>query len=342
MKKSVFLIVASIVVFVLVSCTVVVQEVQTEVYVSANGNDVNQGTKSSPVRSLDKAIEIATSKGLSKIYMESATWIYSSPATISIPKNIEIAGGYDSSFSSQVGYSVLENASLNISGATNVTISRLGVSKVSGRGIKIENSSNINLLECIVFKITNISSTQFEGVGIVIRNSIDVKVDRGTVYNCYGQSSSSRVYGAGIAIINSQNVDIWRNAITNCSVDSVGGGGGAIAVNAGNDIDIWQNSFSVCGGDNAADNDSVIIFYGTSPNNLVVEENTIGGKYPSYTYGLYEDGIDVVGHKVISNRFLSNTLIYPYYDGSNGSFTNIDQLNNGDAGTSEATGNTWE
>lgn len=325
----------------LTSCVVFV-EVQTEVYVSPNGDDANFGRKSAPVKTLDRAIEIAKEKGIKLILIEEGTWLYTSTADIFVPEGMEVKGGYDSSFSSQVGYSTLDNVRLELS--SGVKLSRIAVRNVSIRGIKISSSKDVTLYECKVYNVTNSQTSSgyvIQGVGIVILNSQNIRVQRCEIYNCHGRNiNTADVYGAGIGIVNSTKVEIWENTISNCSVWANGGGGGGIAVKGGSGIDIYANTFKRCGGDGVADLDSVILFYSTSPTDLTIEGNIIGGKYKEYTYGIYE-AVEVSGHKVIANTFLSSGMKYPYYDNINGSLT-INSLNNGEAGTSEARDNLWQ
>lgn len=98
-----------------------------------------------------------------------------------------------------------------------------------------------------------------------------------------------------------------------------------------------NNEMKRCGAIGSGDNDSVIYFFGSLSKGVVVKNNIIGGLSTLYSYGIYEK-VDITGHVVVDNSFLSGFLSYPYYDYYNGSLS-IEDLNNGWAGTFESSGN---
>lgn len=307
------------------------------VYVSASGDDSNPGTLSKPVLTLNKAIEIAKSNSIKKIYMEKGSWVYNN-STLSIPSDIEIQGGFDSSFVVQDGYSTLSGITLVMDNVSSVKLSKIAVKDSTDRGLKIVNGSdNIFITDCKFYN----NSSSGDGGSIVIWNSGSITISSSVIYN-----SKSYGYGGGIDIYKSSYVYIQNNVITNCiadyDVDGEGGGGG-ISISSSTNVSILDSTIYDCGiPSSSGANDSVINLYGNyNIPGLKIKNNAIKGVSSSYSYGIYEETlVDVTGHEIIGNTFYSSKLSYPYYDFSNGSLS-ISQLNNGYAGTSVATNNVW-
>ncbi|MEN2998382.1 MAG: right-handed parallel beta-helix repeat-containing protein, partial [Brevinematia bacterium] len=293
-----------------------------------------RGTKLSPVQTLDKAIEIATNKGVTNIYMQSGIWMYTTFTTISIPKGLTIKGGFDSSFSSQTGYSTLSNASIEIDKVDRVTISRLWVKGNTSRGIYISSSKDITIANS---GVSDINSSFSYGGGVLVSYSTNIEIKDTVIHSC-----KVKDYGGGMEVFRSYEVYVIGCTITNCIADSDKsgtGGGGAISVESSGKLYVMNNVMLNCGiPSNSPANDSVIIFYSSFSTQVRIEGNTIGGVSLLSTYGVYEE-VSISGHVVKNNTF--KNVWYPYYDYVRGSLS-INELNGGLAGTSEASGNVLE
>lgn len=333
MKKFiVFLGLALGVQFFVVSCSSFMVEVQDAVYVSPSGDDSNRGLKDSPVKSLDKALDIAKEKSVNVIYIEEGMWLYFSPTTFVIPSNLKIKGGYDSSFSKQDSFSMFSNVSFKISSVENVELDSLIVANSKIEGIRIENSKNILLQYCVLSGISNnsySSDQNVEGVAIRILYSSDIELKKSLVTRCYG--AGYRAFGAGVFVYRSSDISISEVTIFSCDIESYSGyqGGSAIAVYGSTNVVISDNIISNC-----SVNDSAVFFYGAYSEGIVLKNNIIG-PILSLGWGIYED-IDITNHVVIGNQFFKPS--YPdivYYDKVNNRL-NVDDLNSGMAGSLEA------
>ncbi|MGB9621673.1 MAG: right-handed parallel beta-helix repeat-containing protein, partial [Brevinematia bacterium] len=165
-----------------------------------------------------------------------------------------------------------------------------------------------------------------------------------TISSSYIYNSYSEGYGGGIDIYRSSYVYILSSTITNCLADvdhNNYGSGGAISVSSSTNVTIKDNTLYDCGIPSISGaNDSVISLYGSyNIPGLRIKNNYIRGVSLLSSYGIYEE-VNITNHEVVDNNFYSSKLRYPYYDYANGSL-NITSLNNGQAGTSIATNNTW-
>ncbi|MGC8870329.1 MAG: right-handed parallel beta-helix repeat-containing protein [Brevinematia bacterium] len=332
MNRFIILLFVSLV-FLFSGCISIVEVQQDAVYVSASGDDSNPGTKSSPVLTLNRAIDIAKNKSLNKIYVEKGSWVYNNNTTLNIPSDLEIKGGFDSSFLVQDGYSTLSGITLVIDGVNGITLNKIAV-KDSNKALKINNSYNINVSDCKFY--SNYSTS--DGGAIAIWNSSDITISSSYIYNSYSEG-----YGGGIDIYRSSYVYILSSTITNCLADvdhNNYGSGGAISVSSSKNVTIKDNTLYDCGIPSISGaNDSVISLYGSYIPGLRIKNNYIRGVSSLSSYGIYEE-VNITNHEVVDNNFYSSKLMYPYYDYANGSL-NITSLNNGQAGTSIATNNTW-
>jgi len=211
------------------------------IYVSRNGNDANDGLSvSTPVKSLPRAMDIAGGiEGNKRVEVRVEVGVYSKGDGLSSPNvpnagfviirpNITISGGWDSSFSSVVGKSVLDgNNSLlhiiEISGVTNVVLRNIQITRGNangsnepvdrGGGIYVKNVSYLVIESNVIVSdnfatsggglflwgLTNstiscdiLSNRATWGGGINLQNSLYNTIS-GSVY-----SNSANQYGGGM------------------------------------------------------------------------------------------------------------------------------------------------
>lgn len=336
MKRIIFILFALVfgAQFFIVSCSSIIVEVQDAVYVSPNGNDSNKGLKDSPVKSLNRALEIVKEKSINTIYIEEGIWLYFSSTTFTLPSGLKIKGGYDSSFSQQNSFSMFSNVSFDIVGVNNVELDSLIVKNVKPKGVRIENARDILIQYCIFWGITNnILVEDVEGVAVRILNSSGVRIQNSLIGKCYGLGK--KVFGAGVFVYRSSDVKVDNVTIHDCFVESYDGrgGGGAIAINGSTNVSVINSILSNCDGI-GADEWCLVYLYGSSSESLVFKDNIIG--YVKYGgYGISER-VSTINHTIVGNKFLTNNpWSYVYYDTVKEKLT-INQLNNGDAGTLNA------
>ncbi len=310
-----------------------VDEVTDTVYVSSSGDDnTGRGTKTSPVRTLDKALQIADEKSsVQYILIENVTYSYTSPTTLSVRGGLSIKGGYNSSFDSVVGKTTFRDLKIVVNG-DGVLLENLIFDGSSSR-LVIQSVNNVTVSSCSF--VSNFSAQN--GGSIYVYNSGNVVIKDSNIF--YGRANG---FGGGIYVESSSSIVIQRNTITNCIADADAdnvGSGGAITVVSTPSITIKDNQLRRSYSLGSGAIDSVITFKinGSNPN-VIVDGNTISGLSVSSTYGIYEEDFNLTGHKIINNVFDLGTLTSSYYDYANGSLTII-QLNSGDAGTSVASNN---
>ncbi|MCX8096394.1 MAG: hypothetical protein N3D81_02715, partial [Spirochaetes bacterium] len=151
------------------------------VYVSPSGSDANSGfSKNTPVRSIQKAIQIAVQNNISHIYLSVGTYTpgnglnatseYS--GVVLTNNNISIIGGWDSNFSSIVGYSDLNG--------NNILRHVMYVENVSGivlrnlmlRGGNANDSMQTNHMIGGGIYLSNVSYSSLSNLLILSNNSL--------------------------------------------------------------------------------------------------------------------------------------------------------------------------
>jgi hypothetical protein len=248
MKFWVFLVLAFVVL--LSSCQIfflagVYEELQDKygivyIYVSRNGNDANDGLSvSTPVKSLPRAMDIAGGiEGNKRVEVRVEVGVYSKGDGLGSPNvpnagfviirpNITISGGWDSSFSSVVGNSVLDgNNSLyhiiEISGVTNVVLRNIHIKEGNangssepvdrGGGIYVKNVSYL-VIESNVIVSDNFATS---GGGLFLWGLTNSTI------SCDILSNKS-TWGGGINLQNSSYNTISGNVHSN-NANQYGGG----------------------------------------------------------------------------------------------------------------------
>lgn len=198
-----------------------------------------------------------------------------------------------------------------------------------GGGIGITNSYNN---EIWVITINNLASTFGGGIGII--NSQTNQIVAISTNNSAG-------YGGGIAIIGNKSRHNIING--NISFNSGSQSGGGVFISKAIDTTISANiigNYSPLGGGisiespqgqiiisesiitntlSSGASQSVIYISNSTPTTpLIIFNCLIGGTTSNPIYGIYEDGIDISGHSIIRNKFITNTLSYLYRDYTDG------------------------
>lgn len=195
-----------------------------------------------------------------------------------------------------------------------------------GGGLFISGSKDTFIINTTI--LNNNSGT--EGGGIIIKDSLTLIISNSDIFNNNSQN------GGGIRLQNSSNITILNSKIQNNSSTRGGGirlegntitisntqihsnfahtSGAGIYAEKVTNIIIVQCSFLSNFSTNTTLN-TTLHFYMTSPGsitNLIISSNIIGGLLPN-SIGIYEDGTaDLIGHYLLTNVFITNTLNYLY------------------------------
>ncbi len=236
------------------------------VYVSPSGSDYNSGyIPESPLRTIQNAVNDAYYNGIHNVFLAEGSYTPGSGLNPSAPglqinnfTNINIVGGYNSSFTVIYGKS-----SLNVQGndmativyisySTNISINNLIIENATnGRGIYIINSSGINVINNTV-KGNGYAETDGGGLYIFYSSYVNLtgcdillnsgyygggmkfeNSDNNNVINCNILNNNS-YYGGGLYYLNSVS-----NNISNCMINTntaLNDGGGLYINNDINDI----------------------------------------------------------------------------------------------------------
>lgn len=270
-----------------------------KIYVSKNGQDSNNGDKSSPLFSIDKAIEKAYSSSSSsfEIYLENGEYKINDGVSTTVfitNKIISLKGGWNSDFSEVTGVSTINLSNISkqgiiIENTSDVTIENISILNAKtlysiGGGIRIRNSSNILLTNVLVS-----NSTSLGGGGISLENVSSSKF----YVTLHGNISYGP--GGGMLITNSHLNEIVVSSISNSSTSY---GGGLDLENSANnrlDLNLVGNQASLGGG---------ISLIGNKTTNNNVFGNISGNSSSSGGGGIY---ISKVGNNFISALIQGNS-----------------------------------
>lgn len=204
-------------------------EGEVSVYVATNGSDENPGTKALPFRTIEVAIDKAVVFGVRVIKVAEGVYTPGNGLNTGFSgvavkhHDVKLIGGYDQSFSSIVGYSVLD-----------------GQRKVQAV-IEVRNASNVLIENFVVSGATNREKNDKNGGGIYLNKS-----DGSTIRNVI--SSNNLVgNGAGMCIIGNRNRILDSKIIRNSGEN----GGGIYLIGNFNEISevsVQSNSASIWGG----------------------------------------------------------------------------------------------
>lgn len=305
------------------------------VYVSSDGNDEWVGSREKPVRTIEKAIEIAIANDKKEIRIKGdIVYLYNVGDSITIPSRIKIKGGFNEDFSRQEGYTTLKNATVRINSSSWVEVSGILVGGAKYGGIVVQNSQNVVISNVVIANSENLV-TSLGGGGVCISDSKNIVVHKVIITNGYANND-----GGGILIKFSTNVVVSESFISNCfsdyNQDGEGSGGGIAVVFS--DAIVEKTKLFYCGRYYPfSGNDNVIYLYDSK---VKIISNEIIGVDEFNSVGLYE-GSSITNHSVIGNRFISNMWCL-YYDYESSSYIfDINDLNIPyKIGASEAYGNT--
>ena len=236
-------------------------------YVSPTGSDAEPTTCNSPVApclTIDKAIQSAVAGNT--IYVAAGTYATSSGAGVVINKGVALLGGWDTSFTAQIGRSIIDGQR-----------ARRGVL------INVPCCSMPGSLPVVIdhFKVQNgAQSGSFVGGGIVIYSAGKVTISNGII-----SGNSSESSGGGISTqaeeLTISNTTISENTSGQSGL-SGGGGGAGINISYGK---VTLNNSSV------VNNNMLGFFNGSGIYNageLIVNNSTIVGN--TGAVGVYQIG----------------------------------------------------
>lgn len=344
------------------------------IFVSVStGHDTNSGTnRLEPVKNVQTGISNAVKLGITNIYI--ARGVYTpgnglNAATYGVTitnNNLHISGGYETDFRTiRVGYSEWDCQKLfgpvvSILNCTNVLVERVvvrnGKADTEACGIYVNMVSNLMLINSIVSNNSNYSIFSVSG-GMVSRSS-SICLSNMLFNNNYGWTGglvildtdydldlcnifSNFAYGpvGGINFHNSS-----RGTMKNCIVcNNISSNFGGIIVYYNHYSYIYNNAITNNSSIGSV-NSSIWLAYNTGFTNLTLSNNIFSGPSFSTQFMIREQGAgDFVGHKIINNIFITNTISYLYYDYdgsniiSNQNWTNINITNY--TGAAVASGN---
>ncbi|MCX8096177.1 MAG: hypothetical protein N3D81_01615, partial [Spirochaetes bacterium] len=208
---------------------------ESGVYVSTYGNDTNNGlTKTSPVKSIQKAISIAVSNNLTYIYLSTGVYTQGNglntetSGVVITNDGIKIIGGFDESFSSIVGYSELDGGgslihiilAMNVS---NVVIRNLVVrgGNANGDGITNECGGGIyfeRVTHSLVSNVVLSNNSANNGGGGIFLNSSSKNILIITAV------SNRADYGGGVYLFNNSVSNLVRGIVSRNFASANGGG----------------------------------------------------------------------------------------------------------------------
>lgn len=297
------------------------------VYVSTSGSDGNDGkSPSKAVKSIQVGINKAIQYRAGKVKVAQGVYtpgngLNSSDTGFSITTNgLKVIGGWNSDFSSVVGYSELDGNNnlyhiVAIDGVANVQLKNFVVrrgsangglaSQTKGGGIYIKNSSSL-LIENVV--ISN-NTAQYGGAGIFLERS-----SGNTLVNITISSNSAVSYGGAIHLEDSDNNTINATIFNNLA--GYGAGIYLTANSSGNSISgsIRNNNSTQNGGG---------IYVWNSPNTriegAIINNTALNG---GAIYILNSANVSIV-NSVITNNLSTAGLKPVIYLENNGNITGL-------------------
>lgn len=264
-------------------------------YIAESGDDTYGGSSSSPLSSIDIAMDgIGRLYTTGTIYISEGTYTLTSPLVLA--EGVNVIGGYDTSFSSYMPLSYVTEIDLSTSTLTSSSSAPLSVTTAT------DLSNTITIKGCF-FK--NIASGARYTAGVFIDSSpvdlIDCSTDGGT-----GSS-----YSAGIVFAGTTSV----NSVSTIITSTIGGGSGdtAYGIYTLSNTTITLNQTTVTGRLSGAGNSYGI--YTTTANLTIDDTNTIEAGVSTgedIMCGLYIGGTSVVSVGVTTGK----DTIYGGYTGT--------------------------
>lgn len=216
--RGIYVLVAIVMVMAVVSCSAD-PEIGREIYVSTSGSDSADGSKSKPVRSIQKAVSLVDGASNSTIYVATGTYTPGSGLETASSGNnyagvnlsgiygLTLKGGWNSDFSSQSGKSIIDSVS---GGTTNKHgIFGASMTKLTIDGFVVRNG------------FANGTDIHNSGAGICLTNLTD-----STINNCIISNNTAELNGGGIYIVKGSGNSINAELYNNFALASGGGGGG--------------------------------------------------------------------------------------------------------------------
>jgi hypothetical protein len=206
-------------------------------YVSPTGNDTNPGTASAPFRTFARANSVLTPGSTLNIYAgvynqqlkitKSGTsaagiTVQSIGGTVVIDRQYAASSGIDvrASFVTLKNLTIrnVSEVCVNLAG-TNLTVNGLLVYTCYSHGIQANNSSNIKILNSVVYNTATSNAARTLsggwGSGIKVRVSNNVLIESNSIYNNYGEGIGTRgtnITIRGNRVFNNYSVNIYTNS----------------------------------------------------------------------------------------------------------------------------------
>lgn len=312
------------------------------IYVSPTGNDSNPGVKVSPVLTINQAISLASTYGLSNIYVQAGTYITNaglassgSGVTASLT-GLNIQGGWNAGYTAQTGYSTLDGEGclehIVYISANSTKLSRLCIingnttgpvsnpdTGNSGPGICINSSYN-TISNCI---LTNHNAT---GDGAIFMYN----GGNNTVVDCIINQNNASYRGAGISLWFSSYNNILNSTLSN---NNVVNNGGAIYMNASSYNVVSNVKLLFNYATNAANSHSAGLGVNSGSYIDVLDSLIVGNRNNSTRGSAFN--FMAVGNLRIVNNVMSNNInvsgmssLIALYSSSATTFTNLVISNN--------------
>lgn len=295
------------------SCSLAPEKI--EVYVSTLGSDDNNGSKNSPFKSIQKAVDVGNRNNLT---INVAKGVYTpdnglnaktNGVEIFSVTNFNLLGGWNDDFSSRSGYSELDGKNnlyhiINLDNVKNVVIDGFVIRggnanganpHSSGGGIDTYHFNDSVIKNCIISN--NTASDSGGGICLYKANN---NIINGTVYN-----NAANDKGGGIYLNNTDNNTISGSIYNNTANIS---GGGIYLYEANNNTingSVHNNTANEYNGVNGGGG----IYLSFADN------NTINGSIYSNTTKRNGGGIYLYGNSNIINSSIYNNTTYLYGGG---------------------------
>lgn len=314
----------------------------------SNGNDTNNGRSPLyPLKTIQNALDkvnnnVATIFVSAGLYRSGDGLNLSNYGVLITNSNIKLIGGWNESFTAQIGYSVLDGKGafrsivgvMNCSNITLVNFVLMNNTNYGGVGSGMFLSNTIlGRFENVIIS-NNLTGYSGKGGGIYLIDSVSNVFNEVDIVHNKGQYG---VTGGGVYMIRC-SYNTFKNSYIVSNTLYYGGDGCAMFICGGTN-NTFENS-QVYGNFDLGSNNAIYVSSNTSGlkfidcrmvqnstsrlllldgfhQNLVLSNNIIGGILGGYA--IYETNGNTVGQTIVGNIFATNQLTYIYYDygGSN-------------------------
>ncbi|MCG8571951.1 MAG: hypothetical protein MJB14_17590 [Spirochaetes bacterium] len=243
---------------------------QQAIYISLKGDDSNPGTKSYPVKTLDKAIEILVEKKYNRINMTKGTYSAGTHSTTFSPAflylsssildsididEVIISGGWSNDFSSQAVFT--KKSDYTILDGKNITeyfFSLDNVDNITIEGFYLKNSSTstpaggvgLTIFNCNKLTIKNmfldgLTSDTGNSTGIYVADSDNIYFKNITIDDC--STTNTNIFEGPLFLVNSRRLYFANCKISNNSFINTSFNGGAVYISNCNEISFYKSNF---------------------------------------------------------------------------------------------------